>query len=197
MQIRVGLNSGEVVVGSIGSDLRMDYTAVGQTTHLAARMEQSPRPASIRSPPRRAAGRRLHRVKPLGSMPVKGLAEPVEVFELIGAGAGALATAGAARRGDSRRFVGRDAEIEPAPARAARRPARGKARSSRWWASRAWASRACSSNSRDRTMSTTGWSSRRSVSYGKATPYLPVIDLLKAYFRIEMRDDARASPRRR
>ena len=40
IQIRVGLNSGEVVVRSIGSDLRMDYTAVGQTTHLAARMEQ-------------------------------------------------------------------------------------------------------------------------------------------------------------
>src|SRR5262245_38471838 len=40
VQIRVGVNSGDVVVRSIGSDLRMDYTAVGQTTHLAARMEQ-------------------------------------------------------------------------------------------------------------------------------------------------------------
>jgi hypothetical protein len=40
VQIRVGLNSGEVVVGSIGNDLKMDYTAVSQTTHLAARMEQ-------------------------------------------------------------------------------------------------------------------------------------------------------------
>src|SRR5919108_6058939 len=40
IQIRVGLNSGEVVVGAIGNDLKMDYTAVGQTTHLAARMEQ-------------------------------------------------------------------------------------------------------------------------------------------------------------
>ena len=40
MRIRVGLNSGEVVVRSVGSDLRMDYTAVGQSTHLAARMEQ-------------------------------------------------------------------------------------------------------------------------------------------------------------
>src|SRR5262249_55485788 len=39
-RIRVGLNSGEVVVRAIGSDLHMDYTAVGQTTHLAARMEQ-------------------------------------------------------------------------------------------------------------------------------------------------------------
>ena len=46
-QIRVGLNSGEVVVRSIGSDLRMDYTAIGQTTHLAARMEQMAAPGSI------------------------------------------------------------------------------------------------------------------------------------------------------
>ena len=44
VQIRVGLNSGEVVVRAIGSDLHMDYTAVGQTTHLAARMEQLAEP---------------------------------------------------------------------------------------------------------------------------------------------------------
>ncbi len=47
IRIRVGLNSGEVVVRAIGSDLRMDYTAVGQTTHLAARMEQLADPGSI------------------------------------------------------------------------------------------------------------------------------------------------------
>ena len=47
IQIRVGLNSGEVVVRAIGSDLHMDYTAVGQTTHLAARMEQMAMPGSI------------------------------------------------------------------------------------------------------------------------------------------------------
>ena len=47
IQIRVGLNSGEVVVGAIGNDLKMDYTAVGQTTHLAARMEQMAMPGSI------------------------------------------------------------------------------------------------------------------------------------------------------
>ena len=47
IQIRVGLNSGEVVVGAIGNDLKMDYTAVGQTVHLAARMEQMATPGSI------------------------------------------------------------------------------------------------------------------------------------------------------
>ena len=48
MQTRVGLNSGEVVVRAIGNDLHMDYSAVGQTTHLAARMEQLATPGSIR-----------------------------------------------------------------------------------------------------------------------------------------------------
>src|SRR6266852_3970256 len=47
IHIRVGLNCGEVVVRSIGSDLRVDYTAVGQTTHLAARVEQAATPASV------------------------------------------------------------------------------------------------------------------------------------------------------
>jgi class 3 adenylate cyclase len=47
IRIRVGVNSGEVVVRAIGSDLHMDYTAVGQTTHLAARMEQLADPGPI------------------------------------------------------------------------------------------------------------------------------------------------------
>src|SRR3974377_389108 len=47
VKIRIGVNSGEVVVRTIGSDLRMDYTAVGQTTHLAARMEQLAAPGTI------------------------------------------------------------------------------------------------------------------------------------------------------
>ncbi|HEY7678177.1 MAG TPA: adenylate/guanylate cyclase domain-containing protein, partial [Candidatus Methylomirabilis sp.] len=86
VQIRVGLNSGEVVVRAIGSDLHMDYTAVGQTTHLAARMEQLAPPGSIRLTAdtfRLAEG--FIQVKALGPIPVKGLADPVEVFELLGA----------------------------------------------------------------------------------------------------------------
>ena len=58
VQIRVGLNSGEVVVRAIGSDLRMDYTAVGQTTHLAARMEQLAPPGTVRLTAETAAARR-------------------------------------------------------------------------------------------------------------------------------------------
>src|SRR5689334_12911252 len=84
-QIRIGLNSGEVVVRAIGSDLHMDYTAVGQTTHLAARMEQlavggtvliSSATYELVEPYVRAAAR--------GLTEIKGLAEPVPVFELTG-----------------------------------------------------------------------------------------------------------------
>src|SRR5215218_757517 len=83
VQMRVGLNSGEVVVRAIGSDLHMDYSAVGQTTHLAARMEQLATPGSILltvATLRLVEG--LVRVQGLGPVPVKGLADPVEVFEL-------------------------------------------------------------------------------------------------------------------
>ncbi len=87
IQIRVGVNSGEVVVRSIGSDLRMDYTAVGQTTHLAARMEQLATPGTIRlTAGTLALAEGYVTVKPLGPVPVKGLAQPVAVFELSGAG---------------------------------------------------------------------------------------------------------------
>src|SRR5262249_17282460 len=112
-QIRVGLNSGEVVVRSIGSDLHMDYTAVGQTTHLAARMEQLATPRSIR---RTTETMRLAEgyveVSSLGPVHVKGLAEPVEAYELTGTGAvRSRLHARAAARGLSH-FFGRDAEIE-------------------------------------------------------------------------------------
>src|SRR5262252_9679220 len=72
MQIRVGLNSGEVVVRAIGSDLKMDYTAVGQTTNLAARMEQLARPSTIlMTGATLALVEGYVEVKALGPVPVK------------------------------------------------------------------------------------------------------------------------------
>ena len=85
MQARVGLNSGEVVVRAIGNDLHMDYSAVGQTTHLAARMEQLATPGSIRLTAATRLAEGLVQVSALGPVPVRGLTEPVEVFELVGA----------------------------------------------------------------------------------------------------------------
>jgi len=191
VQIRVGLNSGEVVVRSIGSDLRMDYTAVGQTTHLAARMEQLATPGSIRIT---ADSLRLAEgyvtVKPLGPVPVKGLPEPIEVYDLIGAAETHTRFHVAARRGLSH-FVGRALEMEQlraAQENAARghgqvvalvgEPGVGKSRLVYEFV---------------RSHRAHGWLvvQSGSVPYGKATAYLPVIDLLKDYFRIDDRDDPR------
>ena len=112
VQIRVGLNSGAVVVRAIGNDLHMDYTAVGQTTHLAARMEQLATPGSIRltgETLRLAEG--LIQVTALGPVPVRGLADPVEVFELVGASTLWRRFQAAATR-ELTRFVGRQLELE-------------------------------------------------------------------------------------
>ncbi|MBI4588926.1 MAG: AAA family ATPase [Candidatus Rokubacteria bacterium] len=191
LQIRVGLNSGEVVVRSIGNDLHMDYSAIGQTTHLAARMEQLAIPGSIRltvETLRLAEG--FVQVTSLGLVPVKGLAEPVEMFELVGAAPTRTRLQAAAARGLTR-FVGRDAELE------ALRQALEKARGGHGQVV-ALVGEPGVGKSRlfwefTHSHRTERWLilESSSVSYGKATAYLPVIDLLKAYFQIEDRDDGR------
>src|SRR5262245_11577429 len=110
--IRVGLNSGEIVVCAIGNDLHVDYTVVGQTAHLAARMEQMAKPGSVLTT---AGTLKLAEgyvaVKPLGPVPVKGLANPVQIYEVTGAGAARTRLEAAAGRGLTR-FVGRNVELE-------------------------------------------------------------------------------------
>jgi class 3 adenylate cyclase/tetratricopeptide (TPR) repeat protein len=191
VQIRVGLNSGEVVVRSVGSDLRMDYTAVGQTTHLAARMEQLATPGSILlAPDALQLVEGYVRVQPLGPVQVKGLGDPMEVYELIGAGTARSRLQAAAARGLTT-FVGRDAELETLrrtleQASAGHgqvmalvgEPGVGKSRLV-WEFTH-------SHRVRDWLVLESG-----SVSYGKATSYLPLIDLLRNYCGIEGRDDAR------
>ncbi|HTE65788.1 MAG TPA: AAA family ATPase, partial [Candidatus Binatia bacterium] len=191
IQIRVGLNSGDVLVRAIGSDLHMDYSAVGQTTHLAARMEQMAKPDSVLLT---AATLRLvegHvRVKSLGPVSIKGLGEPVEVLELTGLAATRTRLQVAAARGLTR-FVGRDGELDQLRialerARAGHgqvvaivgEPGVGKSRL-------VW--------ELAHSHRTAGWVvlEASSVSYGKATTFLPVIDLLRAYFGVEDRDDPR------
>jgi len=108
----VGLSSGEVVVRTIRSDLRMDYTAVGQTAHLAARMEQLATPGTIRltvDTLRLAEG--YFEVRSLGLAPVKGLEQPIDIYELIGARPRSSRFHAAAARGLTE-FVGRENELE-------------------------------------------------------------------------------------
>src|SRR5262245_46308363 len=112
IQIRVGLNSGDVVVRAIGSDLHMDYTAVGQTTHLAARMEQMATPGTILlAPATLQLAEGYVQVTARGPVAVKGLPDPIDIFVLTGASAQRSRLHVAAARGLTR-FVGRDAEIE-------------------------------------------------------------------------------------
>ena len=84
VQVRIGLNSGEVVVLGIGTDLHMDYDAVGATVHLAARMEQTAPPDRIRITSNTAdlVGNSMQ-LDPLGPIPVSGFSEAVPVFELL------------------------------------------------------------------------------------------------------------------
>jgi class 3 adenylate cyclase/tetratricopeptide (TPR) repeat protein len=191
IRIRVGLNSGEVVVRAIGSDLHMDYTAVGQTTHLAARMEQIADPGTVLvTPATLALAEGFVEVKALGPTPVKGLSEPIDVYELTGASAVRSRLQAAAARGLTK-FVGRSMEVAQLQealdaARSGKgqvvavvgEPGVGKSRLF-WEFTHSHRTAGCLIVE------------AASVSYGKATAYFPVIELLRAYFAIEPRDDTR------
>ena len=191
VQMRVGLNSGEVVVRAIGNDLHMDYSAVGQTTHLAARMEQLAPPGSIRLT---AATCRLIeglvQVNVLGRFPVKGLTEPVEVFELTGATTVHRRLQATVARGLTR-FVGRQRELE-ALHQALEHAHTGHGQ--------VVAVLADAGVGKSRLVyefvhahRTQGWLilESASVSYGKATPYFPLLNLLRLYCHLEPADDTR------
>src|SRR5262249_17247640 len=191
VQIRVGVNSGDVVVRSIGSDLRMDYSAVGQPKNRAPGRDQPGAPGGTRpTADTLPLAEGFAQVTPLGPVPIKGLGEPIEVFELVGAGPARTRLEAAARRGLTR-FVGRDAELEQLRDALARanlghgqvvavvgEPGVGKSRL--FWELL-------------HSHRVHGWLivQAASVSYGKATAYLPVIELLRGYFEIESRDDPR------
>src|SRR5262245_20741212 len=191
VKIRVGLNSGEVVVRAIGSDLHMDYTAVGQTTHLAARMEQIADPGAIViTPETLALVEGYGAVKSLGPVPVKGLAGPVDVYEVTGAGP-VRTRLQASAQGGLTRFVGRDAELEQLR-RAQQLTSTGHGQVA------AIVGEAGVGKSRlvyefTHSHRMQGWLilESASASYGRATGYLPVIGLLKGYFKIQDRDDLR------
>jgi class 3 adenylate cyclase/tetratricopeptide (TPR) repeat protein len=191
LQIRVGLNSGEVLVRTIGNDLHMDYSAVGQTVHLAARMEQLAPPGSIWQT---AATLRLVeglvQLTSRGLIPIKGLPEPMEVFELTGASASRGRLHAAVPRGLTR-FVGRQTEgeaLRQALERASAghgqvvavvgEPGVGKTRLVYEFL---------------HSHRTQGWLALEatSMSYGQTTTYFPIIDLLKVYFRVDETDDRR------
>jgi class 3 adenylate cyclase/tetratricopeptide (TPR) repeat protein len=192
LQIRVGLNSGEAVVRAIGNELHTNYAAVGQTVHLAARMEQMAKPGSILAASdtvRLARG--WVETRPLGALTVRGLEMPVEVYEVVGAPAARSRLQAAAASGLTR-FVGRAAEMDALKALLGRvrqgqdcvvalvgEAGVGKSRLLREFARIAAGAGALVLES-------------GSIAYGTATAFRPGIEILHRYFKITPDDDARA-----
>lgn len=189
--MRVGINTGEVVVRSIRKDdLHADYVPVGHSTNLAARMEQLAAPGSILVTDytyKLTDG--YFAFKDLGKTQVKGVEEPLNVYEVLGAGPLRTRFQVTARRGLTR-FVGRQSEMEQlrnalTQAKAGHgqivgvmgEPGLGKSRLFYEF----------------KLLSLPGCLvlEAYSVSHGKASPYLPLIELLKNYFQIEPTDDER------
>ena len=110
--LRLGLNSGPVIVGAIGDDLRMDYTAVGDTTNLAFRLQSLAVPGTILvSQHTHRLAEEFFELRSLGKVEVKGKAEPQEVFELIKPCDTSTRSSMRAARGMSR-FVGRKSAVK-------------------------------------------------------------------------------------
>ncbi|CAG9185027.1 hypothetical protein LMG23994_05583 [Cupriavidus pinatubonensis] len=191
LQIRVGVHTGEVVVRAIRKDdLRTDYDPVGHTIHIASRMEGVATPSSILVS---ALTYRLtegyFEFKALGNTRVKGIREPLPVYEVLGVGALRTRLQVAAYHGLAR-FVGRHAELERLQeamhsAKAGRGQVIGVVGEAGVGKSRLF--------HEFKARSQQGWMVLEtfSVSHGKAFPYLPLIDLLKNYFQIGPADDER------
>ena len=192
VSIRVGLNSGEIVVCAIGNDLHIDYTVVGQTANLAARLEQMAQPGSVLTTSgtlQLAEG--YVAVKPLGSASVKGLTDPVQIYEVIGTGTARTRLEVAAERGLTR-FVGRDIELEQL--RRAQQLADQGSGQIVAIVGEAGVGKSRLVREFLHSQHTADWLvlESKSASYGQATPYLPVIELLKDYFKINVRDSTQS-----
>src|SRR5262249_39585473 len=110
--VRQGINTGLVVVGTIGDGLRMDYTAVGDTTNVAARLQQAARPGQIvisEATRRATAGHFQDRT--LGALDLKGKAEPVRAWEVLSA-RDSRSRLDIASEGGLSTFIGREREVE-------------------------------------------------------------------------------------
>jgi adenylate cyclase len=190
ISVRMGMNSGEVVVGSVGSALDLNYTAVGNTVGLAARMESVAEPGKpCLTAATAALVRGYFELEDLGSLHVKGVADPVPAHALLGIGDARSRLDLAGGLGLSR-FVGRDEEmaaLEAALARAERdgqvvgivaEPGLGKSRLCREFVER------CKRQGLEVTEG-------RGVAHGRRIPLLPVIEMMRAYFNVSEADDGR------
>jgi predicted ATPase/class 3 adenylate cyclase/DNA-binding winged helix-turn-helix (wHTH) protein len=185
MQSRVGLNSGEVVVRAMRNDLHMEYAAVGQTTHLAARLELLAPPDTIlltAATMRLVEG--LVRVRASGPVPSRNLAAPEELFELLG-GSGMRRRLQTARARGLTSFVGRQTELATLHAALTRaRAGHGQVVA---LVGEAGVGKSRLVDEFVQTAHTQGWLvlDSAAMSYGQTTPYFPVLDLLRRYCCLE------------
>jgi class 3 adenylate cyclase/tetratricopeptide (TPR) repeat protein len=184
LHIGVGMNSGEVVVRSIDTDLNIDYSALGHTTHLAARMQELAGPGiALMSTGTLRQVEGFVQIQSLGPVQAKGISQPVEAYSLIGATTARTRVQAGAIRGLTP-LVGRSTEIDIFTKLVQRasaghgqilamigEPGIGK-------------SRLVHEFTRHRLPPDWLVLEGASASYGKATPYLPLIELLRHYFGI-------------
>jgi len=188
---RIGINSGEVVAGAIGTGGEGEYTAIGHTVGLAQRMEALAEPGTAYLTEQTAAlARGFLELKELGAFDVKGVSHPVEVFELTGVGAARSRLDLSRERGFSR-FVGRDEEmkvLDEALERAdagqgtvvgiAAEPGIGKSRLTYEFCERC----------RERGIEVF---EAQGQSHGQSIPFMPVLQMLRSYFGIGDREPER------
>src|SRR5712692_8966996 len=191
--MRMGLNSGEVVVGKIGDDLRMDYTAQGHTVGLAQRMEALAAPDSCYLTAATAAlVRGYFALEDLGEFRVKGVAAPVRVHRLAGVGPSRTRFDIARARGLSR-FVGRAADIRTLEDSLEQTAAGNGQVVGVVAAAGTGKSRLCFEfleRCRARGMRVY---EGRAVAHGRNIPFLPILELFRAYFGITLGDDDRSA----
>ncbi|MFD1558245.1 adenylate/guanylate cyclase domain-containing protein [Paraburkholderia silviterrae] len=191
LHVRVGVHTGEVVVRSIRKDdLRADYDPVGQTIHIASRMETMAAPASIlvsESTYKLAQG--YFDFNALGAAQVKGVPAPLAVYEVRGLGPLRTRLQVAARRGLAP-FVGRESELQ-ALHRALERTTAGHGQVVGVVGEAGVGKSRLFLEFKERSQREVLVLETFSVSHGKAFPYLPLIELLRNYFKITVQDDER------
>jgi class 3 adenylate cyclase/tetratricopeptide (TPR) repeat protein len=183
-KMRVGLNSGPVIVGAVGDDLRMDYTAIGDTVNLASRMQSVARPGIVLvSADTHRMARDFFKFEALGKTRVKGKEEPVEAYRLIEATRVETRFEAAIARGLTR-FVGREKEM------AILKEAFEKAKSGSGQVvgivgeAGVGKSRLVLELKRMLPQDEYTYLDGRCLHYGSSMPYVPLLDILRSYFDI-------------
>jgi class 3 adenylate cyclase/tetratricopeptide (TPR) repeat protein len=182
--IRIGINTGVVVFGSVADKLRMDFTAVGDTANVAARLQEAAEPGSIViSEATLRLARGYARTEPIGALRLKGKSAPVSAFRLVEVSSrwgefDEIPTFG------SRLFVGRDRELA-ALDQLQRRAERGAGQAIGILGEPGIGkSRLIAEFHRTLAERGVNWIEGRCVSFGTAIPYLLVLDVLRSACRI-------------